>query len=534
MNRQITYVLIVVVVAIASGLVIFMFQADVEEHASVGLSPVDCNTNDTNTNGSVEPVGTLTEINTPEDNVALDVSGSILYVKDGDIWKSDANGKNSFNIVDRDTVVDAHYSEKNVYLGYSQYIPSIETVTYEDEEETINLTSEHDARKELYIADAVGVNSRLIADSIERWGWVPNASNLIWYESAALQRVFNLGYYGENKIWIYDLETETAQLIRDENKAGDAYYAWRILVPTWSPDGNWLAYYGYRRGGDDSYLGVSLRAVNRITKEVKDLLPIPWVGGDRGGYPPVPPIHWSNDSSSVITAFTPILGVSGNDELDAEYDKLFTSGYHTVLNIPVDGSAITRLINDAPAPVLSIESRVPFALDENQSHAVFRSYAHVSSDVFVNDPWQWFGGEYGGSYAALVYYDLENGNEIVLNDDEINNEALTHWHDNRLATLTDTHYSILMVETANDQKYIRLDKYTLEDNNTPEVVFRLLKPDIVDANSEGLQNIGWQDSFGALYFTVGNNLYLSQYDKLVKLAEGVTFAGYYLDKSLIE
>lgn len=320
-------------------------------------------------------------------------SDVILYISDGDLWQSDALGKNKVKLIDRDVIQRASFSSNRERIAYSELRTVTEkVVSYEgvEEERTFKV-------RDLLLANERGANSILVKAGVNRWGWIPS-TDLLWYETSSLQQLFGWIYAGNDDIWVFDMEKKKANLITTEKKG---YLG--ILRPQWSPDGNKLSYVS----------DMNLMVVDRNTLEKKELLEIPYVGGDRGGAPPIPSLYWGNDSEYIYTAFTPLLFEP--DKKNADFMEKYKSGYLSGWKIPINGDEPIQIIPEAPTPITNEEVFLSVIFNNDFSKVIYRRYEQ--EDIKGLEPYEWFYLNHPDrEYLdySLILYDMETQEEKML------------------------------------------------------------------------------------------------------------------------
>ncbi len=328
---------------------------------------------------------------TPDGVPEVDANeGILLYIVDGDLWQADQNGKTNIKLIDKDIISMADLSSSRNSIAYVVNTKTRETITtYEGKKEERDFV-----RYDLLLADRNGANSYLVKEGVNRWGWVP-ATDLLWYESSELGQFFDWTYLGNADIWIFDIKNKKASLIVDDDQ---------MLGIKWSFDGNKVFYIGNKTGGS-----LSLKVIDRSTSSKKDLFDIPYVGGDRGGPPPIPSFYWDNNSEFIYTAFTPLLWDNKN-----EFKNKFSSGYLSGWKIPTDGSEPSKIFPDIPSAGLNEETYPGVVFNEDFSKV---SYTRFKEENLKGlEPNSWFYND-GSIPFSLVVYDIKNQTEKVLLED---------------------------------------------------------------------------------------------------------------------
>lgn len=337
---------------------------------------------------------------------------ALLYVQDGDLWQSDSSGENQIKLIDRDRIHSVQISPDKQSIAYTLEVTEKKTVTtYEGVREDREFT-----RTNLLLADNKGANSYMVKEGVVRWGWIPS-TNILWYESDVLTQLFDWDYFGNQDIWTFDPSSkESKLLVKDE----------QILNPMWSPDGSKLSYVGYRLDENNRYKSLLIRMVNRNDSAKRDLFDVPYVGGDRGGPPPVPSVYWSRESDALYTAFTPMLWSE-----DSSMDNRFTSGYLSVWKIPVNGSEAVKLAPEVPSTVLNDETRPRIVFNEDFSKV---AYARLDEkDVAGKNPSEWYYSD--DQIESLAVYDLTSKTEKILIENFKSEGAVTFFGEDSLYLL---------------------------------------------------------------------------------------------------
>ena len=402
----------------------------------------------------------------------LAAGGHILFTAEGDLWQMSANGANAVKLIDLDTIQRASRSPASNRIAYALGRTVTEAVTEHDG----TIQDVEVIKVQLLLADADGSDSFLVHDNISRWGWIPD-SDLLWYETATLQQLFDWGYGGDGDVWIFDPATREAEkFIHD-----DSDY-WSLLRAEWSPDGEKLMF----ASGD------VLRIADRRTRTIAEIFPLPYVGGDRGGPQPIPYLAWAPDSSSIYAIFSPFLlaGEEPNPDVDLKTKHI------NALRFPLDGNEPAKLMPEVPSTIVNEESYPRAHFSEDFSKAFYPRAAQ--------------------SEAALVLamYDFADQKEYVLLEDPgVPERELMP-------------YGVPLAWVAGDSAYIlRGEGDWLYD--TARV--SLLKVDYRTGSSETLAsrdgvsgqigNVLFLPEAETLFFTSGGKLYSMNRDGVVPIAD---------------
>jgi hypothetical protein len=302
-------------------------------------------------------------------------AGHILLVNNGDLWQMSANGADAVKLIDLDTIRRACRSPVSNRIAYGLEAYSTESVTAPDGTvQDVDLT-----RQQLLLADERGSDSFLVHDNVSRWGWIP-ATDLLWYETASLQQLFEWEYLGDGRVWIFDAATRTAEpFLHDDSQP------WPLLRAEWSPDGNRLMYVS----------GNSLRVADRQTRAPRSLFRLPYVGGDRGGPQPIPFFAWAPDSSSIYAIFSPYVFPE-----DEPHPQVSLKSEHVfALRLPVDGGRAVQLMPEVPSVLLNEESYPRAHFSDDFSKAIYPRAAQSEADL------------------VLAMYDFADRKEYVLLED---------------------------------------------------------------------------------------------------------------------
>ncbi len=446
------------------------------------------------------------------------LSGSMLYIQDGDVWKSDINGRTPVKLVDRDAVTKAIPSPDGSMIAYAIVYPSTETVKNADgTEESVELSGSWGAKQTLYVANGVGADSRQVQKQVGRWGWIPN-TKLLWYETSSLQQYFSWGYIGDNNMWVYDPAARTSKEIR---KAGDVAWSDPLLGPRWSPDGKNVLLVTYEKI-DDTNGSLALHVVNRSTAKERNLLYIPWVGGDRGGPPPIPSFFWSGDSSTIYTGFTPVIEASNNTANKIHYLDILRSNYISVLAIPVNGGQVKEVFPSEPSIVFADESPIHVNFSEDRSKVLY--FAVKSDKVTPDSPSDWV--KYGDADAQMVVRDIHKGTSYTISDTFNGNHTLFHVSDDSLSThITDD--GVYWFDTETRDSIHWLNVYYYDFTTSQKTTVATMPAPIDDDRGLLLSDISYLPSAHAVLFRAGSTLYKVQNDKIAAIVEKVDEVAYY-------
>lgn len=332
--------------------------------------------------------------NNETNEVVIDITGHILAIKDGDVWQIDANGENAVKLIDLDTISSVSRSDLSNKIAYTLK-QQVETTIewYDGSQRNVEVP-----KSQLYLADQKGSNSQLIYDGVASWGWIPDSDSL-WYETASSEVVgggmFPHSYKSTGEVWVFDLTTQESSKILDiddSNAKGVLDSELLVRRVEWSPDGQKMMYLSEN----------ALYVINKNTLNTQKLFSLPYVGGDRGGPQPIPFFQWSPDSTAIYTVFTPF--ALGDEDEDRQID--FQTKHVAALKIPIDGSAIERVIPEVPSQIAN-EETYPRAHFSDDFTKVF--YPRVNS-VQYPDTMR------AQEDVSLVMYDLVTKEEITLLD----------------------------------------------------------------------------------------------------------------------
>lgn len=247
----------------------------------------------------------------------------------GDLWQYNIRGEQGINRIDRDTIQMFHRSEISDSIAYSLIVLEKEEVGLGDQKEVVDVH-----RRQLMLANSKGSYSHQIATSVDDWGWIPN-TNLLWYETATVQSYFSWDYRGDGTIWIYDPATDASQKLLS---IGENIQ----LLSKWSPNGSHFMFIKNNK----------LSVIDRETLQQKQLISLPYVGGDRGGPQPIPAFYWSADAQTIYTTFTPKIFDDNPNIADIVLTDLHAYG----MAIPIDGSAPKQLFQPISSSLLNDEN----------------------------------------------------------------------------------------------------------------------------------------------------------------------------------
>ena len=333
----------------------------------------------TNTSGTSQPVQVVKQMvqadSIPFGKVNTDgVTGTILYISDGDLWQANPDGSERVKLIDRDTVTRGIRSSDGSNIAYSVTETLNEEVTVDDvingkildKKETRSFTP-----TPVFIATALGSDSIPVTlMPISRFGWVPN-SRLIWYEESELAYFFDWGYGPNGVIRIYDVDTRKTQTIIEQRGS-----VFGVQGLNFSPDGHYVA-----------YIGGDLTVTELRTGVTKNIFDIPYVGGDRGGPQPIPTFVWDPDSQSLYTVFTPIL-FEKSEEFQSQ-SVLHKSGYVSAYQIFLDERKPKLLFEHKPAPIINDEMGPRIAFSNDFRYVLY--YHYEDADIQgLKDVYEWY------------------------------------------------------------------------------------------------------------------------------------------------
>lgn len=406
----------------------------------------------------------------------LAIDGHILFVKDGDLWQMDANGASAIKLIDLDTVQRASRSPVSNRIAYTLGQSIVETVTEYD-------GTVHDveiSKQQLLLADEKGSNSFLIHDNVARWGWIPS-TDLLWYETATLQKSFSWEYSGDGNVWIFNLATKKAKKFIYDNSD-----YWGLLYTEWSPDGNKLMF----ASGD------MLRVADRQTGAITRISQLPYVGGDRGGPNPIPYFTWSPDSSSIYTIFSPF-PISGEEI----YSGISLKSRHiTALQFSLDDSKPTKLMPDVPSTIINRESYPRAHFSNDFSKAIYPRTIQNKTDLM------------------LVMYDLTDQKEYVLLENPGEPERGLMPYGVPLAWVVDN--SVYIFKGDGDLLYDAASFALIKVNYRTGEIETLANQDGVSGH---ISNILFLPKSETLFFTSGGKLYSMSRDGVTSIADGLAY-----------
>lgn len=342
------------------------------------------NTNTANTNAT-----TNTAVNTnaaagvlpiiPAVNVtATDApteTGTLLYVSGGDLWRSTLAGTSNVKLIDADTVGNARYSPDRSKIAYTKKVSAEKEIPEDVSDEQYNAGQKYVFDEfSLFVANPLGQNSARVYEAVNRWGWVPG-TDMLWYESASVRQNFAVGVYGDGTIFLVDSNGKAAQKII----SADA--DWHLLNITWDPKGQRVAYIR------SDYPALAIYTYDRLRKKETKLMDLPYMGGDRGGPPPVPSLVWNDDGSGLYTGFATLGLTEQHKQLGL--DKKLKLGYTAIFRIDSSSGDAIKLA-EAPSCFLTDERGPGLMFARDFSQAIYpvlneddRAYLRANT----NDYW---------------------------------------------------------------------------------------------------------------------------------------------------
>ncbi|OGZ37034.1 MAG: hypothetical protein A3D38_02250 [Candidatus Portnoybacteria bacterium RIFCSPHIGHO2_02_FULL_40_23] len=407
------------------------------------------------------------------------ISGQIYFIKEGDLWRIDANGENAAKLIDLDTLNGVALSPNKNNVAYTRGKKINELVTeYDGTKHEIEVE-----KNELLVADSKGTNSISIFNNVGQWGWI-SGTNLLWYETATLQQYFDWGYMGDGNIWIINLENKKADKFIEEKE---------VRRPQWSPDGDKLLFISTDE----------LKVADRKTKSVTTIFKIPYVGGDRGGPAPVPAFHWAPDSTGVYTIFSAHLGGTTNTyQLKSEHVTAIKIGL---------GGEITKLMPDKPSPILNEETYPRANFSDGFNKIIYPRFADANK-----------------SHLVLAMYDRAEAKEYVLleNTGKAERGLLEYGKD---LSLTQENYAYIIVGDGDwlyKQASVTLKKINYQSSTSEDLA--LLK----NIGDTPVWNLHLSPKQETLFFTMGGGLYIMSKSGVQKIVENLGDFGdiqYYLE-----
>lgn len=450
-----------------------------------------------------------------------DISGLMLYIQDGDVWKSDSNGSGAVKLIDRDAVTQAIPAPDASMIAYTIVYPSTETVKNSDgTEEIVELTETWGAKRTLYVADEVGANTHEVQEQVGRWGWVPN-TRLIWYETSSLYQYFAWGYFGDNNLWVYDPSTNKSTLVR-QSVDGEWGSSVPLLGIRWSPDGSHASFVTYDFFEDgETFQSLALHVVDRVTAEELNLLLIPWVGGDRGGPPPIPSFFWSEDSTTIYTGFTPVIQASYNYE-KIDYLDVLKSNYISVLDIPINGQPIQTLFEPEPSIIFADESPIHLDFSEDRSKVLYFS---VKSDRITEDSADdWV--KYGDDDANIVVRDLQTDTIYPIDETYTMNRTRFQVTDDSVVThITNEGIYWFNTKLVDATHWLTIYYFDFNSDTTKEIIS--IPAPFNEDNRLELGDISFLTGEDAILFRAGTTVFKVVNDQIGSIVENVDDVAYY-------
>jgi len=350
----------------------------------------------------------------PEDSgemVLPEAQAEIITIQDGDVWRSNLDGDEKIKLIDRDNITDAKRSPLGRYIAYSYDVDVVETA--EDYDGT-NVTVEA-TKTVLMLADQNGTSSREVIEGVARWGWVPGA-DMLWYEKSILQRYYGFGYYGDQSIALLNPANLSSVTLLEAVEGVHSHLDYK-----WSPNGEHLSYFTYQSG--QQCCNLQLNVVSRNTGKVVATMGVPYVGGDRGGPPPVPYYEWNKQGDAIYTGFTPLW--FSDKEKASGFANEFKLGYTHFYRFDVKNNSVKLLNNQVKGVLMNNEILPKPLFIDGYSKVVFRK------STAPEDTQSWY---YDRDISQLIILDLDTGEEqeIELEDPADTNYSFASYLDSRV------------------------------------------------------------------------------------------------------
>lgn len=420
------------------------------------------------------------------------ITNEIIYVKDGDVWRANTNGSEQIKLIDRDNVETAKRSSLGNFIAYDYSVEVQEVVEEANGEET-QITA---TKTILMLADARGTTSEEIVAGIGRWGWVPG-EELLWYEEASLQRFFGFDYYGDSSLHLYNPQTgKSTQLLQATGLQN------RLSMQV-SPNGEYFSFYAQDKTAGGASMEFSV--IERASGETVASMEIPYVGGDRGGPPPVPSYEWHPQSSATYLAFNPLW--FNEEEIASGFADKFKVGNAHFYRIDIETGIPELLNNSYPSSVMNDEvlPKPVFFADYSKVAFTMKKEAADQEDF------------YNRSDADLVLLDFETNQITKVGDVDglgiSGGQGIINWHLN-------TNSAFLQ----EDESIVYFSEF-----GTKEV--HISRIDTASASIVGLDEITYEEQTALkaplkpsgehLWFLIADRLFVID-DEVVEVLTGVT------------
>ena len=314
------------------------------------------------------------------DNYDGTAISKLLYVKDGDVWLAQSL-TSRIKLIDANIVTRAEFSSDGKYIAYELSEPQLIDTEVAGSPKTASIV-----KRSLHLADAMGQNGTILAESIAQWGWIPGGSD-VWFETSSIREETEWGIFPDGKYSIMNVQSKaTEEFINDPDA--------RIVNSAWDASGKKFVYAFFK--GDEQ----QVRVYNRDTKETKSVFRIPEVASVKAGVYASPILQWNADASAVFVSFTYTGDVSENK---GEFGEAYKPNDAYLLKITLaNGKA--ELVHEASSDDMRPESYPKLSISNDGSTAIFVKPTETDSGSQSQDTF------------SLIAYDLAGKTEKTLVD----------------------------------------------------------------------------------------------------------------------